>query len=368
MSESETDAASAAELRERLSSIEDPIVGTDIVSMGLVNDVAVEDGTASISLAFNSPFAPAEMELGDRIREVVAETGLEADLRAHAGSEHGFDEEVLPTVRNVIAVASGKGGVGKTTVATNLAAGLDELGARVGVLDADIHGPNVPRLLPLEGEPAVTQEDKLVPPVSEGVRVMSMGFLLKDQDDPAILRGPMVNKFMMKFVDGVEWGHLDYLVVDLPPGTGDASLNLLQAMPVAGAVLVTTPQQMSVDDTRKAVQMFQQHDAPVLGVVENMSSFRCPSCGDSHELFGRDGAVKISEDYDVPRLDSLPLHPDFGGEDIGGTVVKDAGSEIQGEVLELIEAIADRIGEENRRKVALRRGSLEEESPPPADG
>ena len=339
-------------LIDALATVEDPLNDDDIVSLGLVNDVSIADGTATISLAFNTPYAPAEMDIGTRIREVVAEAGHEPDLRAHAGAEHGFDETVLPMVRNVIAVASGKGGVGKTTVAANLAAGLARMGAHVGILDADIHGPNVPRILPIEGEPGVTPNGELVPPRSDGVRVMSMGFLVENSDDPAILRGPMLNNIMMKFLDEVEWGRLDYLIVDLPPGTGDASLNLLQTMPVTGAVVVTTPQEMAVDDTRKGVRLFEEHDTPVLGIVENMSTFHCPTCDDEHDLFGRDGGAHISADYDVPLLGHLPLHPDFGSEASDGPIVKDDESPVQETVADLVDAIADRIGAINRRTVA----------------
>ena len=191
---------SEAELIERLESVVDPVIGEDVISLGLINDVSIDGETASISLAFNSPFAPAETTLGNEIRDVVTDADLEPDLRAQVGAELGFDEEILPRVRNVIAVASGKGGVGKTTVAANLAAGLERKGAMVGILDADIHGPNIPRILPVESDPGVTPNDELVPPRSDGVRVISMGFLTENEDDPAILRGPMVNKFMMKFL------------------------------------------------------------------------------------------------------------------------------------------------------------------------
>ncbi|WP_254523562.1 P-loop NTPase [Natrinema caseinilyticum] len=340
------------ELEIKLESVEDPDIGEDIVSLGLVNDVTIDDETARISLAFNAPYAPSELELGNRIRDVIEEAGLEADLRAHVGEEHGFDDEVLPRVRNVIAVSSGKGGVGKTTVAANLAAGLEKRGAMVGLLDADIHGPNIPRILPVESDPGVTPNEEIVPPRSDGVRVISMGLMMEDEDDPAILRGPMVNKFMMKFLEGVEWGRLDYLIVDLPPGTGDATLNLLQSMPVTGSVVVTTPQEMALDDTRKGIQMFNKHDTPVLGVVENMSSFICPSCGDQHGLFGTDGAETIVENYDVPLLGKIPIHPDFGADGSQGALVKDDDSEVQEYVEEVVGEIADRIGETNRRTVA----------------
>ncbi|QSW98784.1 P-loop NTPase [Haloterrigena alkaliphila] len=340
------------ELEIKLEEIEDPDIGEDIVSLGLVNDVRIEDGTARIELALNAPYAPSEMELGNRIREVVGEAGLEADLRAHVGEEHGFDDEVLPRVRNVIAVSSGKGGVGKTTVAANIAAGLEKRGAMVGLLDADIHGPNIPRILPVETEPGVTPNEEIVPPRSDGVRVISMGIMMEEEDDPAILRGPMVNKFMLKFLEGVEWGRLDYLIVDLPPGTGDATLNLLQSMPVTGAVVVTTPQEMALDDTRKGIQMFNKHDTPVLGVVENMSSFVCPSCGDEHGLFGTGGAQTIVDKYDVPLLGRIPIHPDFGAEGSEGALVKDDSSQVQETVEDLVAEVSDRIGETNRRTVA----------------
>ncbi|WP_049923312.1 Mrp/NBP35 family ATP-binding protein [Halopiger djelfimassiliensis] len=340
------------ELKIKLEGIEDPDIGEDIVSLGLVNDVTIEDETARISLAFNTPYAPSELEIGNRVREVVSEAGLEADLRAHVGQEHGIENEILPRVRNVIAVASGKGGVGKTTVAANLAAGLEKRGAMVGLLDADIHGPNVPKILPVENEPGVTPSEDIVPPRSDGVRVISMGFMMEEDDDPAILRGPMVNKFMIKFLEGVEWGRLDYLIVDLPPGTGDATLNLLQSMPVTGSVVVTTPQEMALEDTRKGIQMFNKHDTPVLGVVENMSSFVCPSCGDQHGLFGTEGADSIVDKYDVPLLGRVPIHPDFGADGSEGALVKNDESEVQEPVEELVGEIADRVGEINRRTVS----------------
>jgi len=346
-------AVTESELEERLREVEDPLVGDDIVSLSLVNDISISDGTAAISLAFNSPFAPAEMELGNEIREVVSAAGLEPDLRADVTAKQGFDEEVFPNIRNVVAVASGKGGVGKTTVAANLAAGLDQLGARVGLMDADIHGPNIPRVLPVDQEPSVTQnEEIMVPAQSDGVKMMSMGFLVKNRDDPTIMRGPMVNNVMTHFVENVEWGQLDYLVVDLPPGTGDASLSLLQSLPVAGAAIVTTPQQMAVDDARKGLRLFAKHDTPVLGVVENMSSFHCPSCGDTHDPFGADGAAAMCEDYGTELLGSLPIHPDYGADGTEAPVIKQQGSSVNEPTRELVESIADRIGEVNRRRVA----------------
>jgi ATP-binding protein involved in chromosome partitioning len=363
------------ELMDRLSEVEEPLIGddneaqsasdhaseqgprADIVALGLVNSVEIDGETAHISLAFNSPFAPTEMELGQEIREVVREAGYEPELHADVGHLDAFDDDVFPNIRNVIAVASGKGGVGKTTVAANLAAGLDRLGGRVGLLDADIHGPNVPRILPVDEDPGVTpDEETMVPAVSDGVKVISMDFLTKNQDDPTIMRGPMVNNVMTHFLENVEWGTLDYLVVDLPPGTGDASLDLLQTLPVTGAAIVTTPQQMAVDDARKGLRLFEKHDTPVLGIVENMSAFQCANCGDTHDPFGSGGAEAIAEDYGVRNLGSLPIHEDFGADGTTDPVVKNEASPVHDSAVELIESMADRIGEVNRRKVA---GKLE---------
>jgi ATP-binding protein involved in chromosome partitioning len=357
-----------AELRDRLADVQDPMNDDDVVSLGLVDDVTVRDGTADVTLAFNAPYAPTEMEIGDAIREVVEDAGLEPDLSARVDESHGYDLDVLPKVRNVIAVASGKGGVGKTTVAANLAAGLNDLGARVGILDADVHGPNVPRILPTDGEPGVTPNEEIVPPRSDGVLVVSTDHMLPEGDDPAVLRGPMVNNVMMKFVEEVEWGRLDYLVVDLPPGTGDASLNLLQTLPVAGVVVVTTPQEMAVADARKGLRLFADHDAPVLGVVENMSAFHCPSCDDVHDVFGDGGAGEITADYDVPLLATLPIHPDFDSADREGPTVRDEESSVQGDLEGMVEAVADRVGAVNRAAVADAVGSPAGADPAGSDG
>ncbi len=341
------------ELRERLQGVDDPMNEMDIVSMDLLNAIAIEDDTAEISLAFNTPVAPTEIAIGNAIREVVREAGYEPSLGASVGAEHGFDEEILPSIRNVVAVASGKGGVGKTTIAGNLAAGLAEMGAQVGLLDADIHGPNTPRVLAVDEEPGVEpMSERLVPPEASGVKVMSMGFLVREPDDPAIMRGPMVNKVMTHFLENVAWGQLDYLIVDLPPGTGDASLDLLQTLPIAGVVIVTTPQQLALDDARKGLKLFEAHDTPILGIVENMSSFVCPSCGDEHELYAGDGADLICEEYEVDHLGVIPTHPEFGRHGEEGPVAQRPDSPVYDPVREMVERTVDNLGAVNRLKVA----------------
>jgi ATP-binding protein involved in chromosome partitioning len=314
-------------VRDRLRSVTDPDLGDDIVSLGLVNAVEVDDdaGAIRISLALGAPYSPTETEMGSRVREVLSPTEYDIELSARIPSELGADEDVLPGVENIIAVASGKGGVGKSTVAVNLAAGLSALGARVGLFDADIYGPNVPRMVAAEQAPETTGEQTIVPPERYGVKLMSMAFLV-GEDDPVIWRGPMVHQLLTQLVEDVEWGELDYLVLDLPPGTGDTQLTVLQTLPLTGAVIVTTPQAVAIDDARKGLEMFGKHDTPVLGIVENMSSFRCPDCGSTHDIFGTGGGEAFAADNDLPFLGALPLDPSVrSGGDGGRPVVLDDG-------------------------------------------
>ncbi|RJT01404.1 Mrp/NBP35 family ATP-binding protein [Halococcus sp. IIIV-5B] len=310
-----------SDVQDLLSNVEDPDLGDDIVSLGLVNDIEVRDEVAHISLALGAPYSPNETAIAGRVREVCADAGIEVDLTASVERS----QDVLPGVKNVIAVASGKGGVGKSTVAVNLAAGLSEMGARVGLFDADIYGPNVPRMVRADQRPQATPEEKIVPPEKYGMKLMSMDFLV-GQDDPVIWRGPMVHKVLTQLFEDVEWGALDYMVVDLPPGTGDTQLTMLQTVPLAGAVIVTTPQDVAIDDARKGLEMFGKHETPVLGIVENMSGFVCPDCGAEHDLFGKGGGRAFAEEVEMPFLGELPLDPAVReGGDGGSPVVLDEG-------------------------------------------
>ena len=344
--------ASEAQLRERLRDVEDPALGGDIVSLGLVEDIRVTDeGVAEITLAFNAPYAPGEMRMGDRIREVVSDIGLETSLSVSLSWQD--PDSPLPKVRNVVAVASGKGGVGKSTVATNLAVRLAEMGARVGLLDGDIYGPNVPKLLGVEAEPGLTDEGTLVPPEAYGVSVISMAFLSPEETDPAMLRGPMIDKILTQLVGDVEWGSLDYLLVDLPPGTGDAQLTLLQTVPVTGAVVVTTPENVALEDVRKGMRMFADHGTPILGVVENMSGFRCPSCGDDHELFGSGGGRQLADEYDTALLGKVPMIPEIRARnDADGPPPAFGDAPAANVFRTLAEQVTDRVGAINRAAVA----------------
>jgi len=247
-----------SDVRARLSDVRDPDLGDDIVSLGLVNEVDVDADaeTVHVSLALGAPFSPTESAIADDVREALADTGLAVELSAAIPDDLSTDEQVLPGVKNVIAVASGKGGVGKSTVAVNLATGLSELGARVGLFDADVYGPNVPRMVSAEQRPE-TDGETIVPPERFGVRLMSMDFLT-GEDDPVIWRGPMVHKIITQLVEDVEWGELDYLIMDLPPGTGDTQLTILQTLPLTGAVIVTTPQEVALDDAVKGINHVRQ--------------------------------------------------------------------------------------------------------------
>jgi len=339
-----------ADVRERLRKVHDPDLGDDIVSLGLVNDVEVADGTVHVSLALGAPFAPHESGIADDVRAALADTGLDIDLSARIPDDLSTDEQVLPGVQNVIAVASGKGGVGKSTVAVNLAAGLSELGARVGLFDADVYGPNVPRMVAAEERPQ-TDGETIVPPERYGVKLMSMDFLT-GEDDPVIWRGPMVHKIITQLVEDVEWGELDYLVMDLPPGTGDTQLTILQTLPLTGAVIVTTPQEVALDDAVKGLRMFGKHDTNVLGIAENMAGFKCPDCGGFHEIFGSGGGKRLAADNDLPFLGGIPLDPDVRTGGDGGEPVVLGEGDTADAFRVIVENVANNAGVVRRREVS----------------
>ena len=296
-------------VRERLREVRDPDLGDDIVSLSLVNGIDIDhgEGVIRVDLSLGAPYSPAETAMAGDVREALGEFHHEVDLTATVRERN--PDGILPEVRNVVAVASGKGGVGKSTVAVNLAAGLADMGARVGLFDADVYGPNVPRLADAEEQPQVSTDESIIPPERFGMKLMSMDFLV-GPDDPVIWRGPMVHKVLTQLWEDVEWGSLDYMVVDLPPGTGDTQLTMLQSVPVTGAVVVTTPQQVAVDDARKGLEMFGEHETPVLGIVENMRGFRCPDCGSEHAIFGEGGGRALAEEMKMPVLGEIPLDRD----------------------------------------------------------
>lgn len=339
------------EIRERLRAVDDPHLGDDVVSLGLVSDVTVDDDaeTVRITLGLGAPYSPAETAIAGRVRDELDDLTYEVDLDAAVDRGVDPEETVLPNVKNIIAVASGKGGVGKSTVAANLAVGLADLGARVGLFDADVYGPNVPQMMGTEEKPRVTEDEMMVPPVEHDVEIMSMEFLL-DESAPAIWRGPMVHKVLTQLWEDVEWGrggHLDYMVVDLPPGTGDTQLTMLQSIPVSGAVIVTTPQDVALDDARRGMEMFGEHETPVLGIVENMATFVCPDCGGHHDIFGSGGGERFAEETDMPFLGSIPL--DQAVRETDRPIVLD-DDETATAVREFVEKTADMQGVVHRRR------------------
>jgi len=323
---------------DALKKIHDSSEGRSVVDLGMISGIVVKDGNIGFALEIEPSEAEAREPLrqacedavmalagvtsvsavmtaerksgggpGAAPRHVAQGSGNRASDRGPAAGPAGLGgKPELPGIERVIAVASGKGGVGKSTTSTNLALALASLGKRVGVLDADIYGPSQPRMLGITGKPNSPDGKKLTPMENFGVKVMSMGFLV-DEDAPMIWRGPMVQGAIQQMLNDVEWGELDYLVVDLPPGTGDAQLTMAQRVPLAGAVIVSTPQDIALLDARKALNMFRKVDVPVLGIVENMSYFACPHCGERSDIFSHGGARETAEKYGVDFLGEIPL-------------------------------------------------------------
>jgi ATP-binding protein involved in chromosome partitioning len=306
-----TAAPTEAAVLDALRAVQDPDLHQDIVTLGFVKDLRICGDQVAFQIELTTPACPvkdlmkAQAERAVKALPGVASVAIEMTARVTASRPVLGNKGVIPGVKNVVAVSSGKGGVGKSTVAVNLACALRQTGARVGILDADVYGPNVPLMLGVTGQPAVVDK-KIVPFERHGLQVMSMALLVAE-DQPVIWRGPMLHSAVRQFLFDVAWHDLDYLVVDLPPGTGDAQLSLSQQAHLMGAVIVTTPQDVSVLDVKKAIRMFQTVNVPILGVVENMAWFSPPGSSERYHLFGQGGGVKIEREFGVPLLGQIPI-------------------------------------------------------------
>jgi ATP-binding protein involved in chromosome partitioning len=313
-----------------LRGVIDPAAGRDVVTAGLVQGLSIQGGVVAFTLEFGGQHAPlAKADLHSRAKKAVAAVAGVAEVKARLGSKappgqashaHGpggpgpAPVDYVPEVKHTVAVSSGKGGVGKSTVAVNLALALQEGGASVGLVDTDVYGPNIPLMVGARGKPGMFN-NRIIPVQAYGLRIMSIGFFVRE-GDPVIWRGPMIDSAVKQFLKDVEWGPLDYLIFDMPPGTGDAQLSLSQTIPLSGALMVTTPQDVSLLDVRKGLAMFRKMNVPLLGIVENMAGFACPHCREVTHIFGEGGGARLAAEFDIPVLGSVPLDPEtrIGGD------------------------------------------------------
>ncbi len=315
---------------EALRSVKDPDLHKDIVALNFVKNLRIEGGKAAFTIELTTPACPVKKDMERWAREAALKVPgireVEVQMTAAVTSGGiGAGKQGIPGVKNIIAVGSGKGGVGKSTVTANLAVALAKSGASVGLMDADVYGPNIPLMMGITGRPHAVN-NRIQPLSNYGVRVMSMGFLTTD-DTPLIWRGPMLHSVIQQFVRQVDWGELDYLLIDLPPGTGDVQLTLTQTVPLMGAVVVSTPQDVALQDARKAILMFQQVRVEILGIVENMSYFQCPKCDTRTDIFSHGGGSVTAGKYHVPFLGEVPLHIGVRtGGDIGKPIVLEDGN------------------------------------------
>ena len=352
---------------EALRVVVDPDLRRDIVSLGFVKDVAIAGERVSFTIELTTPACPVKDRMRDEAVAAVralpgvgaVDVQLTAKVRSASAPETG--RPPLPGVKNIIAVGAGKGGVGKTTVAVNLALALAKCGSRVGILDGDIYGPNVPIMLGLDTQLTTNDERRIVPAEKYGLQVISIGFMTRD-DDAIIWRGPMLHGAIQQFFREVAWAGLDYLIIDMPPGTGDVALSLSQTVPVVGSVVVTTPQQVSLADTKRAVKMYQKLNIPTLGLVENMSYYACENCHHEADIFGHGGGEALASEMGVPFLGRLPVYqPIREGSDRGVPLVAaEPGSPAGRAFFTVAERVAAQVSiaahaaaERNRGKIPL---------------
>ena len=347
-----------------LGVVMDPDLRKDIVSLGFIKDLQIDGGGVAFAIELTTPACPVKEQMREQATAAVKALGgvtsvnvrMTANVRSASMPETG--RQPLPGVKNVIAVGAGKGGVGKTTVSVNLALALAKFGSRVGILDGDIYGPNVPIMMGLNTQLA-TDGKQIVPAEAYGVQVVSIGFLTSD-DAPIIWRGPMLHGAIQQFFKEVAWKDLDYLIVDMPPGTGDVALSLSQTVPVVGAVVVTTPQQVSLADSRRAVRMYQKLNIPTLGMVENMSYYACPNCHHEADIFGHGGGEQLAQTMEVPFLGRLPIYqPIREGGDTGVPVVFAEPESVAGRAfMSLAERVAAQVSIAAHKAAVANKGKI----------
>jgi ATP-binding protein involved in chromosome partitioning len=347
--------------------VNDPDLRRDIVSLGFVKDLSLKEGHVSFTIELTTPACPVKDQLREQATAAVralpgvgsVDVRMTANVRSVSAPETG--RPPLPGVKNIIAVGAGKGGVGKTTVAVNLALALARCGGRVGILDGDMYGPNVPIMLGLWATQLTTDGKQIVPAEKHGIQAVSMGFIAGD-DAPVIWRGPMLHQAIQQFFRDVAWRDLDYLIVDMPPGTGDVALSLSQTVPVVGSILVTTPQRVSLADTLRAARMYQKLNIAPIGLVENMSYYACPNCHHEADIFGHGGGEKLAEQLEVPFLGRLPVYqPIREGSDSGVPVILSEPGSAAGRAFMLIaeriaaqvSILAHKTAEANKGKIPL---------------
>lgn len=349
------------QVRESLRAIQDPDLHRDIVSLGFVQNVKIQDGGVSLDIVLTTPACPVKDQMQDEARRIVGGlpgvSSVEVNMTSSVTSGRSqVRENYIPQVKNTVAVSSGKGGVGKTTVSVNLAVALVQTGARVGLLDADVYGPNVPLMMGIkQAPPQGKEEGKINPAENFGVKVMSIGFFVPEET-PIVWRGPMIHGAIQQFLRDVEWGELDYLIVDLPPGTGDAQLSIAQLVPITGAIIVTTPQDVALLDSRRGLAMFQKVHVPVLGIIENMSYFSCPHCHERSEIFSHGGGRRAAEKLGIHFLGEIPLETAvrIGGDEGRPILVAEPDSAVARAYRELAGAMAAQISIHNAQSATLK--------------
>ncbi len=337
-------------VRAALSTVIEPDLHKDLITLNMVRDIKVDGKQVSFSVVLTTPACPLKAHIRSMCvaaihEQVDAGAEVTVNMTSNVTSRRGGDQQLLPGVRNTIAVASGKGGVGKSTLSANLAVALAQMGAQVGLVDTDIYGPSVPTLFGVkDARPRVNDQRKIIPIEQYGVKLLSMGFLV-DPDQAVIWRGPMVTGAVQQFMRDAEWGELDYLIIDLPPGTGDIQLTLTQTIPLTGVIVISTPQNVALADARKGVAMFQKVNVPVLGIVENMAYFTPPDLPDrKYYIFGQGGAARLAEELDVPLLGEIPLEMALReGSDAGKPVVLETSERASAKA---IRHIAERAAQE----------------------